>query len=261
MKPYLKDISSWTIKEINEYLLGENNLPPDFIRMLKNDPRKGVREIMRRWLMQKNRLSKQWEHLHNMRIEEKLLLERGFNLIAGIDEAGRGPLAGPVVAAAVILGQGRDHLWQEIDDSKKLNPVKREKLYEIIMKNACAVGIGIVDSETIDRINIHNATLRAMKLAACQLRVKPDFILSDGFSVPEIGIPQKAIKGGDSLCLSIAAASIIAKVTRDRIMDEYDNLYKGYGFSKNKGYPTPEHKNALKVLGLSPIHRRTFNFT
>lgn len=187
---------------------------------------------------------------------EDRALSSGYNAIAGVDEAGRGPLAGPVVAAAVILP--RNLAIPGINDSKQLTPTVRDSLYEQIQAEALAVGIGVSDSLTIDRINILQATLRAMEEAVRGLQVPADCLLVDGISATALPMPQKTIKKGDSLSLSIAAASIIAKVTRDRLMLEYDRQYPGYGFAGHKGYGSAAHMAAIASLGPSPIHRLTF---
>lgn len=180
----------------------------------------------------------------------------GHILIAGIDEAGRGPLAGPVVSAAVILPDGFS--CDGITDSKKLSPKKRDYYFDFIMANALHIGIGIVDNETIDSMNILRASLFSMLKAVCDLQAIPDFLLIDGIFKIDSHIPQLPIKKGDSRSISIASASIIAKVTRDRIMDEYDLIYPEYGFRGHKGYPTAAHKSAIIKTGVSPIHRKTF---
>jgi ribonuclease HII len=180
----------------------------------------------------------------------------GFQVVAGIDEAGRGPLAGPVVAAAVILPPGL--LIPGVNDSKQLSPNKREQLFDTIMSLAVSVGIGMGSPELIDQINILQATRHAMLEAVSQLAPQPDYILIDGISTINTPIPQKTIKKGDSLSLSIAAASIIAKVTRDRLMRELDTLHPGYGFSGHKGYGSALHMAAIRQLGPSPVHRLTF---
>ncbi|MDD2271417.1 MAG: ribonuclease HII [Desulfuromonadaceae bacterium] len=187
---------------------------------------------------------------------EKSAYNSGFTCVAGIDEAGRGPLAGPVTAAAVILPVGL--LLPGVDDSKKLSPDKREKLFDTIMAQALSVGVGSIDPAVIDQINILQATRCAMLAAVKQLIPQPDYLLIDGISTIESTIAQKTIKKGDSLSLSIAAASIIAKVTRDRLMIEMDSKYPGYGFSGHKGYGSASHMDAIKRLGPSPIHRLTF---
>ena len=180
----------------------------------------------------------------------------GFNAIAGVDEAGRGPLSGPVVAAAVILPSGYTN--GEIRDSKKLTPRKRETLYKIIGDDAISIGLGVIEASVIDRINILQATLAAMKIAVSNLSPQPDYILIDGINNINIPIPQKTIIRGDSLSVSVAAASIIAKVSRDQIMDRYHVLYPQYNFLKNKGYGTREHREAVKKHGRCKIHRRSF---
>ncbi|MBW2558507.1 MAG: ribonuclease HII [Deltaproteobacteria bacterium] len=181
---------------------------------------------------------------------------RGFEAIAGVDEAGRGPLAGPVVAAAVILPSG--YINGEIRDSKKLTPRKRENLYKIIGDDAISIGLGVIESSAIDRINILQATLAAMKVAVSNLSPQPDYIFIDGINNINIPIPQETIIRGDSLSVSVAAASIIAKVSRDQIMDRYHVLYPQYNFLKNKGYGTKEHREAVKEYGRCKIHRRSF---
>ena len=203
--------------------------------------------------------------------EEKLAAERArteamkeyeylygdkYQLIAGIDEVGRGPFAGPVYAAAVILPRDEEILY--LNDSKKLSEKKREELYKVIMEKAVAVGIGYRDNNRIDEINILQATFEAMRDAVNNLRVSPDLLLNDAVIIPMIDTEQVKIIHGDAKSVSIAAASIVAKVTRDHVMAELDGKYPGYGFAKNKGYGTPEHIRALKELGPSPVHRRSF---
>jgi ribonuclease HII len=187
---------------------------------------------------------------------EKAAYSNGFTCVAGIDEAGRGPLAGPVIAAAVILPAGL--LMDGVDDSKKLTPDKREKTFEVIMAQALAVGVGIMSPAEIDRINILQATRSAMLAAVQQLSLRPDYLLIDGISTIDSAVSQKTIKKGDSLSLSIAAASIVAKVTRDRLMIEMDTEFPGYGFAGHKGYGSAAHLDAIRRLGPSPIHRLTF---
>lgn len=181
---------------------------------------------------------------------------QGFKKIAGVDEAGRGPLAGPVVSAAVILPDDFD--VPGVNDSKKLTPRKRDLLYDQILDGATAVGVGIVDNRQIDEINILRAALLSMAQAAGKLDPSPDFLLIDGTFTTPAEIPQKAIPKGDSLSISIAAASIIAKVTRDRLMADHHTRYPEYGFDRHKGYPTKAHKEAIARCGITPIHRLTF---
>jgi ribonuclease HII len=191
--------------------------------------------------------------------EENGLSAQGYRLIAGVDEAGRGALAGPVVAAAVILPQYPDFPWlKSVRDSKEISPAKRESLYNLIKQEAIAISVGIIAPQTIDVIGILNATKIAMCHAVEQLSQPPDFILIDCVRLPQLRISQKSIIRGDKLCLSISCASIIAKVTRDRIMMELDHLHPGYGLANHKGYGTREHVNCLRQQGPSPIHRNSF---
>ncbi|WP_319524242.1 ribonuclease HII [uncultured Desulfosarcina sp.] len=187
---------------------------------------------------------------------ERKAREMGCQIIAGIDEAGRGPLAGPVVSAAVILSDGV--VIPGIDDSKKLTPKRRYALYDRLYEVSHAIGIGVVDAGEIDRINILQATLAAMSMAVANLRPRPDHLLIDGIFTISSNLPQQAIKKGDSRSISIAAASIVAKVTRDRIMDQVDDLFPEFGFGRHKGYPTQTHRQAIQQYGCCPIHRRTF---
>ena len=187
---------------------------------------------------------------------EKMYYRRGYHRIAGVDEVGRGPLAGPVVAAAVILP--RDGIGFELFDSKQISSKKREELYPLILKEALGVGIGIIGQEEIDCINIFQATLRAMVAAIENLPLPPDFLLIDGTQGLKFSIPQKSIPKGDRLSNSIAAASIVAKVTRDRIMEEYHQQHPEYDFAKHKGYGTKEHRQAIKKFGICELHRKTF---
>ena len=189
-------------------------------------------------------------------VHERGLNSSGYRSIAGVDEAGRGPLAGPVVAAAVILKTF--DFKERIDDSKKLSALKREKAYGEIMKKAI-VGVGIVGEKTIDRINIYQATKKAMQAALSNLKSSPGYVIVDGNMRLTTRCPLRCIPGGDAKSISIAAASIIAKVTRDRIMLKYDSVYPQYGFARHKGYGTKRHIAALKEHGPSPIHRNSFN--
>ena len=197
------------------------------------------------------------ERLDIMLTHERRLWESGRSYIAGVDEVGRGPLAGPVVAAAVILPRDFDVLG--IDDSKKLSPKKREELFEVIKEKALAWAVGWVGPERIDEINILEATKEAMTQAVQGLSLQPDHVLIDGnFTVRALVLPQTAIVKGDANSTSIAAASILAKVTRDRYMEEMDLVYPGYAFASNKGYGTKAHYDGLKAQGPTPIHRKTF---
>jgi ribonuclease HII len=191
--------------------------------------------------------------------EEDKLKAQGYELIAGIDEVGRGALAGPVVAGAVILPNTANLPWFGlVRDSKELNSGRRESLSDLINKEAIAVGIGIVPSQVIDAVNILKATRIAMMQAVEKLSIQPGFLLIDRLGLSQCPIPQRGITRGDKVCLSIACASIIAKVTRDRIMEEFDKTYPGYGFARHKGYGTGSHLSCLRKLGASPIHRLYF---
>ena len=196
------------------------------------------------------------ERLKHMLEIEDSLYQRGYKLVCGVDEAGRGPLCGPVVAAAVILN--KDEMIEGVNDSKKLSEKKRENLYDIITKKAIAVGVGISDVDIIEDINILNATKLAMKQAINNLKINPDFVLIDGNQMIDIDIDAQTVVSGDAKSESIAAASIIAKVTRDRLLKDYDKKYPEYGFAKHKGYGTKAHIEAIKKYGLTPIHRKSF---
>ena len=203
---------------------------------------------------QQEKLEKELARLKAMSVYEEQYASCSY--ICGIDEVGRGPLAGPVVAGAVILP--KDHTILYLNDSKKLSEKKRELLYDEIMEHAVATGIGMVGPARIDEINILQATYEAMRMAIENLQVKPDVLLNDAVTIPEVEIPQVPIIKGDAKSISIAAASIIAKVTRDRLMKEYDQVIPGYDFAGNKGYGTKAHLEGLRRLGPTPIHRRTF---
>ena len=220
-------------------------------------------------MTKEERLQMQREKLAHMRVREDQLRAEGYKYIAGVDEVGRGPLAGPVVTAAVVLPEDFDVLG--IDDSKKLSEKKREELFDIIMERAVAVGIGEASEKTIDEINILQATKVAMRKAVeeCDAKLREkmaeagesgsiDYVLFDAMKIDEIEKPQESIIKGDANILVIAAASIIAKVTRDRMMVEYDDKYPGYAFAKNKGYGTKAHYEGLHAQGMCPIHRKTF---
>lgn len=196
------------------------------------------------------------ERLKNMLLIEESLYDEGYEYICGVDEAGRGPLCGPVVAAAVILP--KHGCIEGVNDSKKISEKKREKLYDDIMNGAIAVGIGISDVDVIEKVNILNATKIAMKKAIESLSIKPDYVLIDGNQKIDIDILQETVVSGDAKSESIASASIIAKVTRDRMLRKFDEMYPEYGFAKHKGYGTKAHIEAIKKYGLTPIHRKSF---
>lgn len=200
--------------------------------------------------------NKKTNNLKKLGWERKLWTKRK-KYIAGIDEAGRGPLAGPVIAAAVIFPKKLKPF--EVNDSKKLTPPRRATLYDLIYDQAIAIGIGCCDEKIIDEINILQATYRAMREAIASLQISPEHVLIDGREIPGLHIQQTAIVGGDGKCFSIAAASIIAKVTRDRLMIEYDRKYPDYNFARHKGYPTKKHIQAILKHGMCPIHRTSFH--
>ena len=200
---------------------------------------------------------KELERLTNLKQIEEEMHNQGVNYICGIDEAGRGPLAGPVVVAAAIMP--RDSMIEKVNDSKKVSEKNREALYEIITNEAIAWGVGIIDQKEIDKINILNATKEGLTLAVKSLQVKPDRIIVDALTgIDTLGIPYTSIIKGDAKCYSIAAASIIAKVTRDRIMRQWDEIYPQYGFEKHKGYGTKMHMDAIREYGICPLHRLSF---
>lgn len=200
---------------------------------------------------------KEEQRLNELKEIDKSYFKKGYNYICGIDEAGRGPLAGPVVVAAVIMP--KDSMIEGVNDSKKVSEKKREKLYELIIEEAISYSVGIVDQNEIDRINILNATKAGLTEAVRTLKVKPELILVDALTnIDTCGVPYHSIIKGDAKSYSIAAASIIAKVTRDRIMREWDKVYPQYGFEKHKGYGTAAHISAIKENGLCPLHRLSF---
>jgi ribonuclease HII len=188
--------------------------------------------------------------------EERKLWESGFQRVAGLDEAGRGPLAGPVVAAVFVITPG--FFREDLNDSKQMTPVQRENCYNFLTAGDWGYGVGVVEPDEIDRINIYQASRRAMSKALQALNQAPDYLLVDALMVPDTEIPQTALIHGDALSVAIAAASVIAKITRDRLMEDYDRVYPGYGFAQHKGYPTVKHYEALERLGPSPIHRKSF---
>lgn len=200
---------------------------------------------------------KEWERLTKLKEIEKDLYQKGFQNICGIDEAGRGPLAGPVVVAGVIMPQ--DSKIEGVNDSKKVSEKKREKLYDLILEEAISYSVSIIGQDVIDEINILNATKQGVTNVVEELELKPDLILVDALThINTKGIPYDSIIKGDAKCYQIAAASIIAKVTRDRIMRQWDEIYPQYGFAQHKGYGTAKHIQAIKEFGLCPIHRRSF---
>ncbi len=227
---------------------------PELIENYSQDKRSGVAALVKGAEKKLALLEKEKERTRQMKKYEEEYGEYAY--ICGIDEVGRGPLAGPVVAGAVILPKDCDILY--LNDSKQLSEKKREELYDIIMEKAVATGLGYVSPERIDEINILQATYEAMRQAISKLAVVPDLLLNDAVTIPKISIRQVPIIKGDAKSVSIAAASIIAKVTRDRLMVKYDEVYPGYGFAANKGYGAKAHLDALKQYGPTPIHRKSF---
>lgn len=243
------------IKAIREELqaAGDSSLP-FFIKMYEADARAGVQKLVGQAKKRLQNLEAEKERIYALQEYERRYPQAAF--ICGIDEVGRGPLAGPVVAGAVILPKDCEILY--INDSKKLSAAKREELYDVIMKQAIAVGLGQASPQRIDEINILQATYEAMRQAINNLGVMPDILLNDAVTIPQVSIPQVPIIKGDAKSISIGAASIIAKVTRDRMMVAYDSEYPGYAFAENKGYGSAAHIAALGRLGATPIHRQSF---
>lgn len=248
-------MSEKTINQIKgELQAADEIMLPTLLSFYKDDGRTGVQKELEKYAQRIKRICEEKERTKQMMKYEYQYRE--YNYMCGIDEVGRGPLAGPVVAGAVILPRDKEILY--LNDSKKLTAKKREELYEVIMEKAVAVGIGMVTPQRIDEINILQATYEAMREAIQNLGKTPDILLNDAVTIPGITIRQIPIIKGDAKSASIAAASIVAKVTRDRLMVEYDRILPQYGFASNKGYGSAEHIAALKELGASPIHRKGF---
>lgn len=243
------------ISEIKrEFESAGNEKLPELFAAYADDSRAGVSGLIKQYQKKLERLERERERLETMRKYEHQYESMGY--VCGIDEAGRGPLAGPVVAGAVILPRNCEILW--LNDSKKLSEKKREELFDEIMEKAVAAEVGIIGPARIDEINILQATYEAMRQAVGKLSVRPQVLLNDAVTIPGMDIFQVPIIKGDAKSLSIAAASVIAKVTRDRLMREYDALMPEYGFAGHKGYGSAAHIEAIQKYGLSPIHRRTF---
>lgn len=244
-----------SIKEIKELFQAacEHELP-ELITVYREDKREGVRRLAVSAQKRLQQLEREKARIEGLKEYERKYADYAF--ICGIDEVGRGPLAGPVVAGAVILPKDCQILY--INDSKQLSEKKREELYEVIMEQAVTCGLGFASPERIDEINILQATYEAMREAVGKLKPQPDLLLNDAVTIPEISIPQIPIIKGDAKSISIGAASIIAKVTRDRMMVEYNKLFPEYDFASNKGYGSAKHMEALRKYGPAPIHRRSF---
>lgn len=248
-----------TIKEIESQvreLWISGTLTENAIEALLTDTRLGVKRLGQRLVKELARTEEEKHRYEEMKRYEMEARSLGFPLVAGVDEAGRGPLAGPVVAAAVILPESV--FIPGIDDSKKLTPKKRDALFEVISSKCISMATGLVEPGDIDNMNILNATSQAMRKAVEALEPPADFAIVDGNFLPQLSIPGRALVSADALSISVAASSIIAKVTRDRIMVDLDALYPEYGFAKHKGYGTPEHIVAIREHGLCPIHRKSF---
>ncbi|BDD38669.1 ribonuclease HII [Streptococcus ruminantium] len=244
-----------TIKEVTALLARVDSLKSPIWSELALDERAGVQAAIKKRQKELKKEAAEDARLETMLCYEKVLYENGVEWIAGIDEVGRGPLAGPVVAAAVILPKGCKIRY--LNDSKKIPKSKHEAIYQEVMEQAVAIGIGIKNAEIIDQVNIYEATKLAMLEALEKLDKEPQHLLVDAMKL-DSSIPQTSIIKGDANSLSIAAASIVAKVTRDRLMADYDREFSGYGFAKNAGYGTAEHVESLNKLGITPIHRRSF---
>ncbi|WP_421365263.1 ribonuclease HII [Streptococcus suis] len=244
-----------TIKEVTALLAQVDSLDSPVWADLAQDERAGVQTVIKKRQKELEKEAAEDARLEAMLSYEKALYENGVEWIAGIDEVGRGPLAGPVVAAAVILPKGCKIRY--LNDSKKIPKSKHESIYQEVMERAVAVGVGVKDAAVIDQVNIYEATKLAMLEALGQLSQEPEHLLIDAMKL-DTKIPQTSIIKGDANSLSIAAASIVAKVTRDKMMADYDKEFSGYGFAKNAGYGTAEHLEGLNKLGITPIHRKTF---
>ncbi|MDR1774390.1 MAG: ribonuclease HII [Clostridioides sp.] len=257
VEEFRKEFSSLNTKEIKKILdninVSEYNL---YIDILKEDKRKSVKDLAIKLANKLDKQLKEEERLEKINTFENEAYTKGYMYIGGVDEAGRGPLAGPVVAAVVVFA--KDTKIIGVNDSKKLSESKRNELFEIIKDQALDYGIGIVGNEEIDKYNILNATYMAMKKAVNSLKNKPDYLLIDACHIPDLEIEQNPIIKGDAKSISIAAASILAKVTRDNLMYEYDKIYPEYHFASHKGYGTREHYKAIEEFGITPIHRKTF---
>jgi len=251
------DFQKMTIPELKAFLDKKGDLSPEEEELIKGDRRRGAADLLKKYNRKKENREREESRLRRMLAEEELLSKKGFKAVAGVDEAGRGPLAGPVIAAAVILKPGV--MINDLKDSKQLSTRAREKIFEQVVLNALCYGIGSASREEIDRLNIYAASMLAMRRALERLAVKPDYVLVDGFPIRECPFEQKAIKGGDNLSLSIAAASVLAKVSRDQMMLDLHQKHPRYGFDRNMGYGTAEHREAISRYGPCPEHRRSFN--
>lgn len=245
------EIHKMTIKELGA-LFSSGQVNDELLELCQQDSRKAVQTLLRRYQRQQDERAR----IASLYTYENHAREEGYSIVAGVDEAGRGPLAGPVSIAAVILPH--ELYLPHLNDSKKLSPKLREELFETINEKAVAIGTSLIDAATIDRVNIYQATINGMYEAIFALQPQPDNVLIDAVRLEQLPMPSLSIIKGDAKSASIAAASIIAKVTRDRLMDEYDREYPQYGFSRHKGYGTSEHIEAIRKYGPCPIHRKSF---
>ncbi|MGC4122308.1 MAG: ribonuclease HII [Myxococcales bacterium] len=251
------ELLALSLAELRERFLDQDRAVPEpLLEALRADSRRGAQDLARRIEAKRQKNRAEGQRLRHLLKFETDLWDKGVRLVAGVDEAGAGPLAGPVVAGACILPQ--DFRPVGIDDSKKLDGKARDELEAQIKQGAIAWAVAQSEVEEIDQLNIYRASLLAMRRAVEALSQKPDYLLVDARTVPETSIPQRGIVHGDALSMSIAAASILAKTARDRLMEAMGRTYPGYGFELHKGYGTPEHSEALKRLGACPIHRRSF---
>lgn len=252
------DFARMSLAEIRAFLARRKRIPSRQLDSLSHDPRTGVRRLLANWKKRRENELNERRRMRGLTALERRLWSEGLSLVAGVDEVGVGPLAGPVVAAAVIFAPGTE--IPEIDDSKKLKGDVRLRLESRIRSTALEIGIGIADVPEIDRLNVYHAALQAMRRAVLELSRKPEHVLVDAREIPDLEIPQQPIPGGDGRHFSIAAASIIAKTHRDRLMKALDRRFPQYGFSTHKGYCTPEHQAAIRRHGACPIHRRSYTF-
>lgn len=251
-----RDLPHLTVAELSVLLHRSASLDPRLLRALARDPRKGVRTLATRVRSRETKVRRENFRLDGLFAVEREQRAQGFTAIAGVDEAGVAPLAGPVVAAAVILPP--DARLPHLNDSKRLSSKQRDVLYDQIRRIAVAAHVGVATVEEIDRFNVLQATRLAHRQAVLGLSVRPQLVLIDGRYPADVAVPQLVIVDGDATCGSIAAASVVAKVTRDRIMEDLARQYPEYGFARHKGYPTKGHLEAIRRFGILPVHRRSF---
>jgi ribonuclease HII len=250
-------IDQMSLAQIRQLIADDGPVDDVHLRQLREDPRSGVRKLWQGYCRRQQARIRAENRLQELTVYERQLRSDGPETVAGLDEAGRGPLAGPLVAAAVVAPW--PCCWIGLDDSKVMTAEARERLYQLILSQAPAVGVGVISAARIDTVGIQQANWEAMSQAIAHLPVVPDHVLVDGpWPVPELAIPQTALVGGDSRSISVAAASVVAKVTRDEMMMRLDKEFPRYGFSRHKGYGTPDHLAALRSVGPCRVHRKTF---